>query len=109
MLWAYALLVGAGLSVLGLIGFSGTALNVLTFPENALHLGVGLIFFSGGLLLGDDPSKLRGFVGGRGFLLLLGKGSIVTTRWVAMGELYLGLFGGICVVTGAASSLVTPS
>ena len=55
MLRAYALLIGAGLIVLGLTGFSVVPSNVLTFPENALHLAVGLLFCSGVLLLGTNP------------------------------------------------------
>lgn len=63
MLRAYALLIGAGLIVLGLTGFSVVPSDVLTFPENALHLAVGLIFCSGVLLLGTDAGNLRRFVG----------------------------------------------
>ncbi len=106
LLWVYALLVGTVLLVLGLIGFSLVPSNALTFPENALHLAVGLIFCSGGLLLGNDPGSLGGFVGGMGFLLLLGKGTIVATRWVDAKDFHLGLFGGICLVAGATSLLV---
>lgn len=106
MLRAYALLIGAGLIVLGLTGFSVVPPDVLTFPENALHLAVGLIFCSGVLLLGTDAGKLRGFVGGMGGLLLLGKGTIIATRWASVGEFHLGLFGIICLVAGATSLIV---
>lgn len=104
LLRAYALAVGLGLFVFGLAGFTPSPLSS-TAPENALHLGVGLIFFCGGLLVGErDP--LRSFLGGMGLLLLVGKGTIVVTRWVDEGFFHLPQVGIVCLVAGVTSLLL---
>ncbi len=55
LLRAYALAVGLGLFVFGMAGFTPSPLSS-TAPENVLHLGVGLIFLCGGLLMRErDP------------------------------------------------------
>ena len=106
LLRIYALAVGVVLFVLGLIGF--TSFDPLGFatPENLLHVGVGLLFFSASLVLRGDLAVLRSFVGGTGFLLLLGKGTIIATRWFGQGIFHLSLFGIVCLVAGACSLLL---
>ncbi len=103
LLRAYALGVGLVLFVLGLVGF--TSLPHMTTSESVLHLGVGLLFFCGGLLM-RDLGMLRTFLGGMGVLLLLGKVIIVSTRWFDEGFLHLPLVGIVCLVAGVTSLLI---
>lgn len=105
LLRAYVLTVGVSLVVLGLAGFASVPFN-LTAPENVFHLGVGLTLFAGGLLLRDDPHHLRDFLGGMGLLLVLGKGTIVTARWMSEGSFHLPVVGVVCLVAGLFSLLL---
>lgn len=105
LLRAYVLTVGVSLVVLGLAGFASVPFN-LTVPENVFHLGVGLTLFAGGLLLRDDPHHLRDFLGGMGLLLVLGKGTIVTARWMSEGSFHLPVVGVVCLVAGLFSLLL---
>ncbi len=104
LLRAYALLIGAGLLILGLTGFTFARPNMPS-PENLLHLGVGLLFFAGGTLL-EDLRLLRSFLGGMGVVLLLGKATIVSTRWFDQGVFELPLVGVVCLVAGLTSLLL---
>lgn len=104
LLRTYALVVGAGLLAFGLAGFTLARPN-MTAPENLLHLGVGLLFFIGGTLL-EDLRMLRSFLGGMGVVLLLGKATIVSTRWFDERVFHLPLVGVICLVAGLISLLL---
>ncbi len=103
MLKGYALAVGVGLFVLGLLGLAPAPPD-LDLPENMLHLGLGSLFVGGGLLV-NSLNQLRGFVGGMGGLLLLGKAVIVGTRWVDLG-LHIPPVAVVCLVVGVASVFV---
>lgn len=104
LLRAYALVIGAGLLALGLSGLTLDHPHV-TAPENLLHLGVGLLFFIGGTLL-EDLRMLRSFLGGMGVALLLGKATIVSTRWFDERVFHLPLVGVICLAAGLTSLLL---
>lgn len=104
LLKGYTLLVGAGLFVLGLVGFS-PLLPTLEAPENLLHVATGSLFIGGALLL-DDLGHLRSFMGGMGLLLVLGKAIIVGARWFDLGLFHLPLVGVICLVAGVCTLLV---
>ena len=104
LLKGYALSVGAGLLVLGLVGFSPLRPNPVA-PENVLHIGTGLLFL-GGVLLLNDLGNLRSFMVSMGLLLVLGKALIVGARWFDLGLIYLPLVGVICLVAGVGTLLV---
>ncbi len=105
LLKAYALAAGVGLFVFGLAGFTASPLN-LTAPENLLHVGLGLLFFGGGLLLSGELTLLCVFIGGMGFMLVLGKGTIIVTRWVYEGFFHIHLVGAVCLMLGMTSLLL---
>ncbi len=106
LLKGYALTVGAGIFVLGLLGFmpSPPSPLSLSLPENLLHLGAGSLFGASALLL-DDPYQLRGVVFGLGILLVFSKVLIVIARWPDAG-FHMPVVGVICFVSGVGSLLV---
>lgn len=103
MLRGYSLVVGAGLLVLGLVGLSPFPPSP-PLPENILHLGTGGIFIGAGLAM-DEPAHLRGFVGGMGVLLVLGKAVIVGAHLIDH-DFQVPLVGVVCAVVGTSSLLV---
>jgi hypothetical protein len=104
LLKGYALVVGAGILVLGLLGAS----PVPPHPphlEYVLHIGAGALFMAGGWLL-DDFGHLRGFVGAMGALRVVAKVGIVGVRSIGVAPIFLPGVGYVCLVIGACSLLV---
>ena len=104
LLKGYTLMVGAGLFVLGLVGFSPLPPDPVD-PESLLHIATGSLFLGGALLL-RDLDHLRSFMGGMGLLLVAGKAIIVGARWFDLGIFHLPMIGGVCLVVGVCTLLV---
>ncbi len=103
----YALAVGLGLVVVGLVGVvpSPPSPLVPNYPENLLHIGTGLLFVAAGRLVADNLQQLRAFLFGMGILLVLAKVVITAARWPNLG-LEITMVGGICLVAGVGSMLI---
>ena len=99
----YALSVGLGLFVLGLLGFT-PAPPSFSIAENLLHIGTGSLFVAGAALL-NKPNELQGFLFGMGILLVLATVLTVAARWPTLG-LSLRLVWVNCLMVGVGSLLM---
>ena len=107
LLRTYALAVGLGLFVVGLVGIMPALPAPLApdAPANLLHIGAGLLF-GAGVWVSKDLSQLRTFVFGMGTLLVLGKLIIGLSHWPQVGP-DTALVEIICFVVGVGSVLIT--
>ena len=103
----YALAVGLGLFVVGLVGFAPSPPSPLApdYPENLLHIATGLFFMAASRWIVDDLPQLRAFLFGMGTLLVVAKAIIVVVRWPQLG-FEITLVGAICLVAGVGSLLI---
>lgn len=105
LLRGYAVVLGVGLFVLGVVGLWSNSPN-LAAPESLLHIGGGLLFFFGGLLLAGFRI-LRFFVGGMGLLEVFGKVFIVGMHSFDLGFIDLPLVGVVCMIAGLSALLMS--
>ena len=110
LLKGYALMIGVGLLVLGMVGVLGLASYFFIpqpaeFAENVLHIGTGLIFIGAWWAI-DELRNMRIFVGGMGLLLVIGKIVIVGGRTISLGFLSIHFVGVVCLVVGVCSLLI---
>ncbi len=110
LLKGYALIIGVGLFVLGVVGvLSLTSFFFIPkpaeFAENMLHIGTGLIFIGAWWFI-DEMGSMRTFVGGMGLILVIGKMTIVGGRTIDLGFLTFHFVGVVCLVVGLCSLLI---
>ena len=110
LLKGYALVIGVGLIVLGMLGLLGlTSLFFIPqpaeFAENILHIGTGLVFIGAWWWI-DELGYMRAFLGSMGLLLVLSKIVIVGGRTISLGFLSIDFVGVVCLVVGVCSLLV---
>ncbi len=107
-LLGYVRLAAGVFVVVALVGFASAGyLSFYSpgFPENLMHLLIGLLFAYIGFSSRMDDDSARVFVGGMGVLLLLGKGVFVALNLWGGQSLFGTVTEVVCVVLGVSSIL----
>ncbi len=105
MLKGYALVVGAVVLALGVLGSLPHVPPDPARPEYLLHVGAGVLFIAGGLFL-DELGSLRSYVGALGAMLVLAKVVIIGSRSMGLPSLFIPGVGHVCIVVGLCSLLL---
>ena len=106
MLKGYALVVGALVLALGVLGVLPHVPPNPVRPEYLLHMGTGVLFVTGGLIL-DEFGSLRSYVGGLGAMLVVAKVVlIVSTPHMGLSRLLIPSVSHVCLVIGVCSVLL---
>ena len=105
MLKGYALVVGAVVLALGVLGVLPHVPPDPAQPEYLLHMGAGVLFIAGGLFL-DELGSLRSYVGGLGAMLVVAKVVIIVSSPMGLPSLFIPVVGHVCVVVGVCSVLL---
>ena len=88
--------------VFSFVGYSG--FFAPGFPENGMHLFLGLLFAFFGFSHSDDTA-VRYFVGGMGVLLVAGKGILLAGNLWGPQSIFGTVTEMLCMVLGVASIL----